>query len=59
MFRQCKTGCDGHVPVHGFCDTLHPQLHAHWFEAVHRNYRTWLYSVLAGLSVCISNVTMS
>ena len=53
MFHLCETGCDGHVPIHRFCDTLHLQSHACG--------KPWLYKIIQcpGISVCTSVITIS
>ena len=62
-FQECSAyatyvGCDGHVPVHGFCNTLPLQSHVQWFEA---NYRKLLHIVVQspGLLICFSDVMIS
>ena len=57
MFRVRKTGYDGHVLVHGFCDMC-PQSRAQWFEAKHGNLSHMVIQH-PGLFICTSDIIMS
>ena len=59
MFHLRTTGCDGHVPVHGYCDTQRQQSRVRCFEAKRGNDRTRFYRYGERVIRCISDITMS